>query len=497
MPGIDVKENTIRVRQKDPGLFEKGSFRTIPISSGVKAVVGRLKGKKTTTIQTYLFDKKKFNTNTVRAWLKKHKSKYSEEKIMKVKAKMDFKKMLSQLADVHFAEDGRWTRKYINDLPDSAFAIILPGGKKDKEDKTVPRSLRMLPYKDIKGKVDLPHLRNALARVNQPKTGLSSAQRAKAKAMLEKLAKTHLKTHKEKMKASKLSEETLEEFDFIEFEEEDVYSKIQGIVERLEAAENLEDAKALVPELKELIPIEEEGENDGEKEPTEEGEKKEEEVKEEKEEEKKEEVTEETIETTEEKTETTEEPSEEKETEENTKLSEALNLNDKILTALKESEGEIDKLKKDIKEQETKFKEQVKILDNINSKYKEDFTTFTNQVKDFLSVFEVQRIQRFNKKVDEVTNDYIKFTKITDEAEKAKIRETISKWSEDMLEQTKKFISAKRNKITAKEPSVLTVPSSKLKESTSFSMNEWGNLTPENKTDFLYKKLVELANNDR
>jgi len=493
MPGIDVggeTQNYIRVRQKDPGLFEKGSLRTIPISGGVKAVIGRLKGKKTTTVQTYLFDKKRFNVNTVRAWLKKHKSKYSEERIMKVKAKMDFTKMLSQLADVHFAEDGRWTRKYMNDLPDSAFAIILPGGKKDKEGKTVPRNLRMLPYKDMNGKVDLPHLRNALARVNQPKTGLSSAQRAKAKALLEKLANQYLKTHKEKTKASKLSEETLEEFDFTEFEEEDVYSKIQGIVERLEAAENLDDAKALVPELKELIPIEEEGENDGEKELTEEGEKKEEEVKEEKEE-KKEEVTEETTETTEEKADET------KETEDNTKLSEALNLNDKILTALKESEGEIDKLKKDIKEQETKFKEQVKILDNINSKYKEDFTTFTNQVKDFLSVFEAQRIQRFNKKVDEVSNDYIKFTKITDEAEKAKIKETISKWSEDMLEQTKEFISAKRNKITAKEPSVLTVPSSKLKEATSFSINEWGNMTPENKTNFLHKKLVELANNDR
>ena len=73
--------------------------------------------------------------------------------------------------------EAKWDRKYINDLPDAAFAVIMPGGKKDKEGKTVPRSLRMLPHHNDKVKspdenssVDIPHLRNALARVNQPGT---------------------------------------------------------------------------------------------------------------------------------------------------------------------------------------------------------------------------------------------------------------------------------------------------------------------------------------
>jgi HK97 family phage prohead protease len=46
----------------------------------------------------------------------------------------------------------------INDLPDSDFAYIEPGGKKDDEGKTVPRSLRHYPIHDA------AHTRNALAR---------------------------------------------------------------------------------------------------------------------------------------------------------------------------------------------------------------------------------------------------------------------------------------------------------------------------------------------
>jgi len=55
----------------------------------------------------------------------------------------------------------RWSRKYINSLPDSAFASIeyRSGGKK----------VRHLPHHDHTGKIDLPHLWNALARVNQVK----------------------------------------------------------------------------------------------------------------------------------------------------------------------------------------------------------------------------------------------------------------------------------------------------------------------------------------
>ena len=53
----------------------------------------------------------------------------------------------------------------INDLPDSAFAHIEPGGTKDGSGKTVPRSLRHFPIHDA------AHTRNALARAPQSPFG--------------------------------------------------------------------------------------------------------------------------------------------------------------------------------------------------------------------------------------------------------------------------------------------------------------------------------------
>lgn len=53
----------------------------------------------------------------------------------------------------------------INDLPDSAFAYIEPGGNKDEQGKTVPRSKRHFPIHDA------AHVRNALARAPQSPFG--------------------------------------------------------------------------------------------------------------------------------------------------------------------------------------------------------------------------------------------------------------------------------------------------------------------------------------
>ena len=75
-----------------------------------------------------------------------------------------------------------WTGAYINTLPDSSFLYVEPGGSKDGEGKTTPRSLRHFPYKDASGKVDLPHLRNALARIPQSNLPQSVKDSATAKA---------------------------------------------------------------------------------------------------------------------------------------------------------------------------------------------------------------------------------------------------------------------------------------------------------------------------
>jgi len=80
-----------------------------------------------------------------------------------------------------------WDRAYIDDLPDSAFAYVEPGGERDEQGKTVPRSLRHLPLKNAQGKVDVPHLRNALARL--PQTSISDDAKAAAKRKLCTAAK--------------------------------------------------------------------------------------------------------------------------------------------------------------------------------------------------------------------------------------------------------------------------------------------------------------------
>jgi hypothetical protein len=84
-------------------------------------------------------------------------------------------------------ELAEWSQGDVDKLPDSAFAVIKSGGTKDKDGMTVPRNLRMLPYKGADGKVDLPHLRNALARL--PQTDLTPAERSEAEKVLQKAAK--------------------------------------------------------------------------------------------------------------------------------------------------------------------------------------------------------------------------------------------------------------------------------------------------------------------
>lgn len=70
----------------------------------------------------------------------------------------------------------------VNDLPDSSFALILPGGRKDSDGKTVPRTLRKLPYRDASGKLLFPQAVNALAVLNGARGGVAAPKAAKVAA---------------------------------------------------------------------------------------------------------------------------------------------------------------------------------------------------------------------------------------------------------------------------------------------------------------------------
>jgi len=82
---------------------------------------------------------------------------------------------------------GLWTTAFVNNLPDSSFAYIEPGGQKDDSGKTEPRTKRHLPYKSADGKPDAAHVRDALSRLDQ--TQIPDAAKASAKSKLEAAAK--------------------------------------------------------------------------------------------------------------------------------------------------------------------------------------------------------------------------------------------------------------------------------------------------------------------
>jgi len=81
-PAPDVTENTIRIRVRDPGDFEEDSFRTIRMGSeeqGIQAVIGRLEGETSTTVQSYVFDKEKWTVEEAQGWVDEHKKSASTD----------------------------------------------------------------------------------------------------------------------------------------------------------------------------------------------------------------------------------------------------------------------------------------------------------------------------------------------------------------------------------------------------------------------------------
>ena len=401
----------------------------------------------------------------------------------------------------------KWTTSYVNSLPDSSFLYIETGGKKDSEGKTVPRSLRHLPYKDKNGKVDLPHVRNAIARVSQIKDkngkplsdSLVKKIQAKARSLLGKnKGENKMKDDKETKLITK-------------FEDESVIQKVQEIISKLEAADSLDAAKGLVSELKSLIPEEipeEEGKEEEEKkeEEKEEVEEKSEEAKEEQpKEESAEEIEKEAKEklaevvadaakpeeSQEEKPEEEageeEKPAETKEVEEapkegveeNASLSEVLDLNDKLIVKLKEATDEIDRLEKE------------------NSKFKKEVDELNKEVTEFKEKKEKEEKAVREAKFNDVFDKYVNFFKVKDEA-KESIRKEMSTFSEGILDNIAKQIDAKKLSEMKEEPEVETKPSSALEgkgeEADKQDRIHWDELTPQEQTKFLFERIRKNVN---
>jgi hypothetical protein len=211
-------ENFVHIPVRDAGDFDQETFRTIDIDAdrGIKAVIGKLKSdpEGSTHVQKFLFAKdKEWTLEKAQAWVNEHKKSGDaanglngeeiKQKIQELVAQRDrimdklypkttltqeeqeeartdltiidaqmrgLEEIVAQKLVGGMAGDSVWDTEYINRLPDDAFAYVESGGKKDDEGKTVPRSLRHLPFKDAKGEIDHDHLVNALARVKQSAT---------------------------------------------------------------------------------------------------------------------------------------------------------------------------------------------------------------------------------------------------------------------------------------------------------------------------------------
>lgn len=78
----EITENCHHIPVKEKGDFVEDSFRTIEITSGIKAVIGKLRSDPSgsTIIEKYLFESDKFSVPEAQEWVSKHKRNSEMEK---------------------------------------------------------------------------------------------------------------------------------------------------------------------------------------------------------------------------------------------------------------------------------------------------------------------------------------------------------------------------------------------------------------------------------
>jgi hypothetical protein len=168
---------------QDVEAFLPEHFSTVWLDreNGVLAIMGRPRAQPDTSlVQSIFFAKEKmWDEPKIRDWLMLHPAYMAQAQTSKTLKERE--KMCLHPKNVKSLTERVWSRKYIDALPDSCFAYVEPG-EKDEAGRTVPRSKRHLPFKNAEGRIDLPHLRNALARLNQ--TSLTEEAKEKARRVL-------------------------------------------------------------------------------------------------------------------------------------------------------------------------------------------------------------------------------------------------------------------------------------------------------------------------
>lgn len=127
---VDVTDEYIRIRQKNPDQFSPKTFRTIWISEKdkIKAVAGKLKDppegqENSIVVQSYLFAKKDWDESDAKDWVEKHKSKKNVEDIQNELSVNDLNVQLQKLVAVK--GEYRWVE---NIFPDGNYFIYTVDG---------------------------------------------------------------------------------------------------------------------------------------------------------------------------------------------------------------------------------------------------------------------------------------------------------------------------------------------------------------------------------
>lgn len=141
----------------------------------------------------------------------------------------------------------KWSTKYKNDLPDSAFLYVGEGGalrygersrgEDPKGHYTIPKTLRKLPYRDKRGNVSQAHLANAYARLSAGSVDIPAAERRHLLRQIEKMADSSTRLSRNgvpEVVIRALPADLMEEFGAVEFppyshtpQAVEVYQKIQ------------------------------------------------------------------------------------------------------------------------------------------------------------------------------------------------------------------------------------------------------------------------------
>jgi hypothetical protein len=188
---------------QDVSVFLPQHFTTVWLDreNGVLAIVGKLQAEpETQRVQSIFFAKEKmWDENKIRDWLLLHPQYMAPAGVsaslqtpLKEREKMGenekSKAIKPKIVELRKIEERIWTRQYINSLPDSAFAVVY----KENDQLT-----RKFPHHQANGNIDLPHLRNANARL--PQSDIPNEYKQQAMK--------HLATHKKKLGIGAVAEE--------------------------------------------------------------------------------------------------------------------------------------------------------------------------------------------------------------------------------------------------------------------------------------------------